>query len=86
MAETKPMILTVLESKREASRQRVVAQARTIARSLARFADALANDPETPVNNLGELQGRGVMFDAYCAEYATLVTVIDDLAKLSTKP
>lgn len=85
MAEQKKLIVTCVESRHRAARDRVVAHARTISRSLARLADALEKDPTTPVNGLGELQGRAGIFDAYCSEYATLCSVLDDMEKCGDK-
>lgn len=80
--EKKTFLMMSLESRQRAARDLIVREARSIALSLTRLANALEKDPETPINSLGEIQGRGPIFDARCSEYATLCNVIEEMNKL----
>ena len=57
-----------LEHEVEATRDKIIHRARSLAEDLTRLANGLEADPEYTFNTIGVLQGNGVELDAWCTK------------------
>lgn len=68
----------MLERERDYSYRRLGAMAADIASDLSRIADRISSGEQIVINDLGELQSRGPMFDVACSRYDRARRALED--------